>query len=82
MEDAILIYTWDQDLTDQYSTHFVMALSYRLASHIAFSLTGKSSLQDTMLDRYISFMTLADASDANERVGKPPREAESIRARA
>lgn len=82
MEDAILLYTWDQELTDTYSTHFVMALSYRLASHIAFSLTGKSSLQDSMLNKYVSFMLLADASNANERVGSPPREAESIRARA
>tara|TARA_R110000751_G_scaffold137379_2_gene240811 strand:+ start:8928 stop:9530 length:603 start_codon:yes stop_codon:yes gene_type:complete len=82
MASAVLVYTWDLETTSLWSPHFVLTLSYLIAHFIAFPLTGKKTIQQDMLREYIGLLQQADALNANERQGKPPRDADSIRARA
>lgn len=82
LEDATAIYTKDLEATALFSAFFVEALSYLLAHHIAYTITGKLSLRASMLSTYSAFMQLAPAQNANENVDKPKRDAASIRARA
>jgi len=81
MEDAKLIYTFDQQQTGIFSLHFVETLSHLLASHIALKLTGKRSIKGDMIQAYRSLIRVAPAQNANEQIARAPREAESIRAR-
>ena len=82
MEDAVMAYTFNQSVTVMYSPFFVMTFSYLLAHHIAFSLTGKTKIRDTMIGIYDNLILTAPAHNANERVGKPPRDADWIRGRS
>lgn len=81
MEDAVLVYTFDLESTDLFSYHFIETLSYLLASQMAFNLTGKAQLKGEMFNLFINMLSRADAADANERVGEPPRDADWIRLR-
>jgi|TARA_Y100000310_G_scaffold171987_2_gene172108 hypothetical protein len=81
LDDAVLVYTWKLEITDLFSPHFVLCLSFLLAHHMALALTGKKAIRDDMLNRFLLLLLQADAQNANEMVDKPPREAESIRAR-
>lgn len=80
-EDAVLVYTFNQETPDFFTPYFVRTLSFMLAHLIAYPLTGKQSLQSDMLNTYRFFIAHAEASDANEKVAKPPRDAEWIRDR-
>ncbi len=82
LQDAVLVYTWDLKNTDMFSALFVLAFSHLLASKIAFSLTGKRKLVEDQFRLFRNVMPTAMASNANEGVSSPPREAESIRGRA
>ena len=81
MEDPVLVYTFDQQLTSIFSPYFVQTLSILLGSHIAYPVTGKMKLKGELLNLFGSYIRAASAHDANERVSAPPREAENIRAR-
>lgn len=81
LESASAIYTKDLEVTSLYSAFFIEALSYLLAHHMAYSVTGKLSLRASMLSTYSAFMQLAPAQNANENVDKPKREAPWIRVR-
>lgn len=81
MEEATLVFTFNQEQTSLFTPFFVKTLSYHLASQIAIALTGKISLQDSMLEKWQMHMASAQWFDAQERVAKPPREAEWIRGR-
>jgi hypothetical protein len=80
-EDAILVYTFDQTTPEFFSSKFVDALSWKLAAHIAFSLTGKRAIVQDALRTYEVVLRSAMAANASEGVDDKPREAEHIRAR-
>ena len=82
MEDAVLVYTFDTEHTNLYSPFFVELLSHLLASHIAFSLTGKNKVKENEFAIYQSLVISAPAHNANEMVEAPPRDSEWIRGRA
>ncbi len=80
-DDAVLIYTGDISQTSLFSMFFVDTLASLLAARIAIKLTGKRTLKGDMIQQYNALLRMAPAHDANEAVGKKPREAEHIRAR-
>ena len=81
MDDAILVYTYDLNDTSQFSPLFSEMLAVGIAAKIAFTLTGRGELMQALNDQYRLLMLSACAHDANEQVGKKPRESEFIRAR-
>ena len=81
LDDAIAVYTVDLVEVTLFSQFFVLFLATNLAARIAFTLTGKQEMEDKMWTRYNQMAQMAQSSDANEKVGKPPRDAEWIRAR-
>ncbi len=82
LEDAVAVYTWNLEQTALFSIWFVQTMAAALGYFTAFSLTGKTTIQQVMLDKFNVYLAAAEMHDANERVGAPPREAEAIRARA
>lgn len=78
---ASLDYTFDVTTVTLFSATFITGLSYLIAHYIAMPLTGSQEIQDRMLQRYSGFARLAQARNANEEVGLPPRESEWIRGR-
>ena len=81
LEDAVLVYTFDQEATELFSALFVLALSHLLASLMAWSLTGKRKVGLDQFSLYQGVIVSAMAADANEAVESPPRDADWIRAR-
>jgi len=81
LEDAVLVYTFDQTATALFSELFIEAFSRALASKIAFSLTGKQSISTEQLQIFFLVVGRAGASNANEQVEPPPRDAEWVRNR-
>ncbi len=81
VEDAVIVYTWDQEAVSTFSGLFVLALSHLLAHHIAFAVTRKRRIKADELRIYQGILPSAEALSANEAVGKPPREAEWVRGR-
>jgi len=81
LEEARAVYTFNQEATELFSELFVEAFSRVLASRIAFALTAKASVADTQLRIFFALMNIAMASNANEQVEPPPRDAEWIRKR-
>lgn len=81
VEDAVAVYTWDQESPAMFSGVFILTFSHLLASHMAFALTRKTSIETKHLKIYQGLLPSAQAQSANESVGKPPREAEHIRSR-
>ena len=81
MDEAILVYTFDQDNPETYPPHFVLALSHLLASHIAMQVTGKKTFKDSNYEQYLVTASMAQAEDARQDKRPPPREAEWVRGR-
>lgn len=81
LEEAKLVFTGDIEAVGLFSSHFVATLSYRLAHHIAFELTGKNALKAEMANAYLGYIQRAPAQDANTSVARPPRDADWIRGR-
>ena len=81
LEDAVLVYTFDQTGTELFSSMFVLAFSHLLASLMAWSLTGKRKVGLDQFSLYQGVIVSAMAADANEAVESPPRDADWIRAR-
>jgi hypothetical protein len=81
MPEAVAEYTFDLTATSLFSPMFIEALSYLLAHHIAFTLTGKMDLSANMLQMYVAIMRMAAANNGNEEVDVEPRDAEWIRSR-
>jgi len=82
LDEAIAVYTFDLTEVTLFSEFFVSMLAAALAANTAFTLTGQSELEDKMAQRFQQLSGAARASDANEQVGKPPRDVDYIRARA
>ena len=81
VEDAVLVYTFDQKATELFHAMFVLGFSHLLASLMAWSLTGKRKVGLDQFTLYQSVLPSATAADANEAMEPPPREAEAIRGR-
>lgn len=81
VEDAVGVFTFDQEATDMFSPLFILAFSHLLAHHIAFSLTGLRKIRTEEFQFYSTLVGSAAGADGNERVDPPPREAEWIRGR-
>ncbi len=81
LDEATLIYTFDQQDVGLFSGLFVEMLSHLLAHHIAFALTGKRSIAVDELQKFQGLLQQAPAVDANEQVAQPPRDAEWVRGR-
>ena len=81
LDAAVLVYTFNLQDTSLSSPMFVEALSFLLAHHIAFTLTGNPEIKKEMLQTYIGIMRVAQAYVANEGQAAPPRDAEHIRDR-
>ena len=82
VEDAVAVYTFNLSSTALFSPLFIEALSYLLAHHISFPLTGSPEIKKEMLQTYIALVRVAQAYNANERQDDPPRDAQHIRDRA
>lgn len=81
LDDAILVYTFHQTNTNLFTRVFITALSFLLAHHIAFSLTGKMNLEQRLAQQFRLMIQNAAANNHNENVARAPRESEFIRAR-
>ena len=82
MAEAEVVYTYDLSTTSLFSPMFINALSFILGSMVAFALTGKLSIVDRCNQQAARMLRAAQAFDANEHVGEPPRDTEWIRERA
>ena len=81
IEDAVLVYTFDQEGTELFAPMFVQALSHLLASQISFSLTGNRKIKLEQFSLYRGVLTSAAVEDINEGVEPPVRDADWIRGR-
>lgn len=81
MEAAVLMYTCDMIDTSLFTSMFVDALTYKLASDMAMRITGKASVREQNYKQYVFAVRDAAANDANEDQQKKPRDAEWIRGR-
>ena len=80
-EQATLIYTKNVTTTSLFPPKFSIALSWKLASHIAFSVTGEIKIEERATEMYVRFVRSAIGSNANEQTPRKERDAEAIRAR-
>lgn len=81
MSEAVGVYTFDLEDENMFSSTFVDALSYMIASRIAFSITGKANLKEDMRRSAVIEIQTAAANSHNESVAKAPRDTDWIRVR-
>ena len=82
LASAIGVFTFDQQLVQQFSPGFINTLAWLLASKLAYPITGKMNVaQDCDKQAGIAFH-MAAGSDANQQVDATPRDGYSARARA
>ena len=81
LENAELIYTFDQTDPTLFSSKFIDALSYRVASNIAFQITGDPELAQQTFKVYQTVLRSAGGSSAQEGIDQVPRDSEWIRSR-
>ena len=81
LENAVMVYTFDQSDPTLFSSKFIDALSYRVASNIAFQITGDPELSAQVFKIYQTVLRSATGSSAQEGIDQLPRDAEWIRAR-
>ncbi|KKN58466.1 hypothetical protein LCGC14_0551980 [marine sediment metagenome] len=81
IENPVIVYTRDIEDTGLFSALFSLALSYLLASLIAYPLGKKEKVVARVIRSYDVSVTNAAANDANERMPTPERDADTIRAR-
>lgn len=81
LENAELIYTFEQLNSELYTPWFALGMSYLLASHMALSITGKTSIKSAMFERAYGILVQAAAYDANEGIREAPRDADWVRGR-
>lgn len=81
LDEAVALYTFDQKSVVMLSPHFVFLHSVHLASMIAFAVTGKRTLAETMGKKAAALSFLAPGYNANEGFGEASREAEWVRGR-
>lgn len=65
-EDAILEYTYDVEIENNFDAAFITALSHKLASDLAMPLTKKQKLADAQTIAYFGYLSLAGSVNARE----------------
>jgi hypothetical protein len=80
-EDAILIYTSDQDNNAVWSNRFTQALALLIAHYMAFALTGNLGTKEGMGQLYARAIRSATGSNASEGMADAPVEADWIAGR-
>lgn len=63
----MLVYVWDIETVSKFSAKFVHALACRLATLMAYELTGNASLVDVMSTEYDKALTSAESVDGQNR---------------
>lgn len=81
VENAVLVYTFNQAATNLFTPGFVLAFSFAIAMNIAFTLTSKLTLKKEMERSFATAINHAAANMLNEEVKEPPRDADWIRDR-
>jgi hypothetical protein len=81
LDEAVGVYTFDQEQVNFFSPFFTEMLALQIASRIGFALTGELKIVDRMVQRFVRMEAVAPAQDSNERVGQPSRDADYIRGR-
>jgi|ETNvirnome_2_300_1030623.scaffolds.fasta_scaffold00986_4 hypothetical protein len=81
LDNAVGVYTFDLKTVTLFSEFFVLLLATAISVNIAYALTGKTELVQAQTEAFLRLSGAAASSNANERVGKAPREAEWIRDR-
>jgi len=81
LSEAVLAYTFEQKSMNLWSPLAIEMLALALASHIAFSITGKVKLSQSLAATFQNMSLLAPAYNANEGVDRVARESEWIRGR-
>lgn len=76
MEDAVLIYTFDQQNPKLYTPLFIRALAFLFGYNTCFKVTGKTDRKLQMLQGFTIAIQEAAASNANSQIDQPPRESE------
>lgn len=82
IDKAQLVYTRMVTNTALFPPLFIELLARCLATHIAFPLTGKREIVGDQNNAFQALLRSAPAYDANERVGRKPRDAEWVRGRS
>lgn len=80
-EDAVAFFTANVASVVLFPLSFVSAFSRKLAEMIAYSLTGKTEVQDQQTERFEMEVSKAATFDAMQGMKPPPRESEWIRGR-
>lgn len=81
LEEAVGEYTFDLTKASLFSPHFILAMSYNLASLINPALTGDKDLTAGLLNLGQAMTINGGAADENQEEKRPPREGGSVRAR-
>jgi hypothetical protein len=81
LNEAVGVYTFDQEAPELFSPFFVEMLSRALATHLCYALTGNIELKKQITLEFAQMSRLAPSMDANEQVERPPRDSDWIRGR-
>ena len=81
MQDAIAICTADVTTTSLFSPTYTVAFARKIAELIAYSITGKESVQNLQTQHFNFLIQQAAALDAQQVVKDPPRDTDWIRGR-
>lgn len=74
-------YTFKVEDTTIYDPKFVMALSYRLAAAIAFTLTGSPEVGEKLMLIYNGMLSEAKRLSGSEKIKKPEQTSSSVNSR-
>lgn len=80
-EDAVFIYTRDQNNVSTFSPKYITALSHLMAARMAKGLNGTDKDQRIQYQLYNTMLQNAMSSNANEADEEPPADAPAILAR-
>ena len=80
-EDAVLIYTFNQENINLFSTHFELMMSVRLAIFINIEITGESRTGERLYRRFQDLLLEAPSVDADSEMPMPDRDPAWIVAR-
>lgn len=81
LENAIAVFTFDQQELSLYTPKAVHAFSLALAVNICFTITGHVKLKKQLMNDFLLAITAAASDTLNEQVKPPPRDADWIRDR-
>lgn len=75
LDDAVGVYTFNLKMVTLFSAFFVEMLSFALASHLSYTITGKLEIRKEMIITFSALQRVAPAFNAGEQVATSPRDA-------